>query len=248
MRLRLYAAGVIGAIALLAIVLVVVLAFGRHHPSPPLLSERPRPEIPGEILYLDREGCFVVTKASGESIQKLGCSALYQKGPFGEEFWWIDENTVRWVLRDSPTTGKVMEVNIRTGVVRETGQTAPATSPEIEKGLTRPPVRGVLDCLQAPDGVHACMDEDRKLVIVDGDTSKHVASFDLPKYNTPHVKGWSPDSRWIVLEYYPQRADGPELWIVSRDGSVRGTLAKNNTFTRIAWRIEGVGSWPEPPD
>ena len=244
MKTRLYVAGILGGIGLLAITLIVVIAFGRHHPSPPLLKDNPKPQIPGEILYQDRDGCFVIVRASGAGEERLGCS--FQKGPIGQEFWWVDDNTVRWVLHSSPTSGQVIEVNIRTGVQRETGETIDI--PQFGGKRFPAPYRDLQDCLEGPDGTLACIDNDGKLAMVEGETVTRIAKFDLPKYNRPHIKGWAPDSQWVVLEYHPQRADGPELWIISRDGSVRGTLTKDVTFTRIAWRIQGAGTWPPLPD
>mgnify|MGYP003379564532 CR=1 FL=1 len=55
MKTRLYVAAVLGGLALLIAVALVVFAFGRHNPSPPSLQDNPRPEIPGQILYLDQD-------------------------------------------------------------------------------------------------------------------------------------------------------------------------------------------------
>jgi hypothetical protein len=243
MRTRLYVASIFGALALLAVTLVVVIAFGRHNPSPPLLKDNPRPEIPGRILYEGRDGCFVVAQASGAGEEHFGCAI--KSGPIGSEFWWTDDNTVQWVHRTGPTDGKIIETNIQTGELRDTGETF--SGPEFPtQGQPRFP--GQFDCIEGPDGTFGCINEDGSLTFAKGDQVTTVAEFDLPEYNRPHMKGWSPDGQWVVLEYYPQRADGPELWIVSRDGSVRGTLATDVSFTRIAWRIDGVGTWPPVPD
>jgi hypothetical protein len=244
MRTRLYVAGIFGALALLAIALVVVIQFGRHNPSPPLLKDHPRSEIPGEILYQDRDGCFVVAEASGAGATRYSCP--FQQGPVGTEFWWVDETHVQWVYRTGPTDGRVMEVDIVTGQQRDTGEQV--SEPDLGFKGPFPPAPGLNDCQEALDGTFACIDRDGKLAIAEGGTVTRVAEFDLPEYSRPHVKGWSPDSQWVVLEYYGQRAQGPELWIVSRDGAVRGTLVKDISFTRIAWRIDGVGVWPELPE
>ena len=244
MKTRLYVVGILGGIGVLAITLIAVMAFGRHHPSPPLLKDDPKPEIPGEILYLDREGCFVIAQASGAGEERLGCS--FQKGRIGQEFWWVDDNTVRWALQTSPTGGQVFEVDIRTGVQRETGEAIDI--PQFGSMRFPKPYPDLQDCLEGPDGTLACIDNDGKLAMVEGETITRVAEFDLPKYNRPRILGWAPDSRWVVLEYHPQRNDGPELWIISRDGSTRGTLTKDFNFTGIAWRIPGAGTWPPPPE
>lgn len=244
MKTRLYVVGILGGVGLLAITLVLVLAFGRHNPSPPLLKDNPKPEIPGQILYQDGHQCFVIAQASGAGEEDLGCTV--QKGPTGEEFWWVDDETVRWAYRTSPTDNKVVEANIRTGELRDTGQTF--SSPEFSDKNFRVRFQDMYDCLEGPDGTLACIDNDGTLAIVEGRTVTKVAEFDLPKQHRPQTKGWSPDSQWVVLEYYPTRGDGPELWVISRDGKVRGTLTKDITYTRIAWRIEGVGAWPQQPE
>jgi hypothetical protein len=246
MRTRLYIAGIFGALALLAVALVVVIQFGRHDPSPPSLKDNPRPEIPGRVLYYDHQQCFTVAQASGAGEEHLGCAG--RVGGIGPEFWWDGADTVRWVQRVGPEDGKVIEVNIRTGEQRETGETVPAIG-GFGKIQPIPQVRELQECIQGPDGAFGCTDRDGSLVIVEGDTPTKVAEFDLPEYNRPHMKAWSPDGRWLMLEYYPQRAPGPELWIVSRDGSVRGTLVSDNTtFSRVAWAIDGVGVWPVEPN
>ncbi len=244
MRTRLYVAGVLGGIGLLAGTLVVVVAFGRHNPSPPSLKDNPRPEIAGEILYTDRQACFVIAQASGAGEERLGCTVAHK--PIGQQFWWIDDETVEWSYQSGPNEATIVEVDIRTGQQRETGK---KTDP-VPFGWQPFPTRfGELQqCLEGPDGTLACIDNDGRLVMVENDVPTTVAEFDLPKYNRPNVKGWSPDSQWVVLEYHPQRSNGPELWIISRDGSVRGTLAADTMFTQIAWRIDGVGTWPEPPE
>lgn len=245
MKTRLYAAGVIGGVAALAMTLVVVFAFGRHNPSPPLLKDNPRPEIPGRILYTDRDGCFIVAQASGAGEERLACSQQF--GPIGQEFWWDGADTVRWVYRVGPNDGRIYQTNIRTGEQKDTGETYNAPEFPLKPGFPGGP--DVFGCIEGPDGTGACVNKDGDLVMVRDGANNEVASFDLPEYNIPNVKAWSPDSQWVVLEYYPRRAQGPELWIVKRDGSVRATLVKDNTtFTRVAWQIEGVGVWPTEPD
>ena len=249
MRTRLYVAGVFGGLAVLALVFVIVFAFGRHHPSPPSLRDNPRPEIPGEILYGGKNGCYVRAAASGASEEQLACAGGYGPGyfPGGPEVYWVDDTTVQWVQRDSPSGGRLYEVNLKTGEQRDTGRFI-ATS-EFAPGFAKPLASGFYDCQQAPDKAFACIGEDGQLAIIVGDQTEKVARFDLPKYARPQVRAWSPDSQWVLLQYYPPRgANGLELWIVSRDGKTRGTLAKDAQFAGVAWRIEGVGSWPELPE
>lgn len=244
MKTRTYAAAVIGGIVALALVLVVALAFGRHHPSPPLLRDNPRPEIPGRVLYYDRDGCFIVAQASGAGEERTGCSQQF--GPPGQEFWWDGADIVRWVYRTGPNEGRIYETNIRSGQQRDTGEAYNA--PEFPPEPGTPNRRGVFGCVEGPDGAFACTNDDGDLLVQSGEVATDVASFDLPKYNFPNVKGWSPDGKWVMLEYYPRHASGPELWIIGRDGQVRGTLTKENTtFTRVSWYIDGLGAWPKEP-
>ena len=137
---------------------------------------------------------------------------------------------------------------IRTGELRDTGQTATIPNPPAPPFTRLPAIRNVQGCLKTPDGTYACIDEDGGLVIADGDVSMGVATFDLPESHVPQVRAWSPDSQWVVLQYQPQRGNsGAEFWIIKRDGSVRGTLATNTGYGGIAWRIEGVGTYPASP-
>ena len=46
MKARLYVASVLAGLALLVIMVVVVLNYGRHDPSPPSLRDHPNPAIP----------------------------------------------------------------------------------------------------------------------------------------------------------------------------------------------------------
>jgi len=66
-------------------------------------------------------------------------------------------------------------------------------------------------------------------------------------YGGPNPVIWSPDGQWILLHYWG-RSDTTELWIVSRDGAIRGTLASHAGGRAAAWYIEGAGSYPPLPE
>jgi hypothetical protein len=100
----------------------------------------------------------------------------------------------------------------------------------------------------APDGTYAFFDEGGELSLLKDGARTKITEFDVAKYNQPQVVLWSPDSQWILALYYGPHNDGPELWIVSRDGETKGTLTKDVGFgNSVAWRIEGVGAQPDVP-
>jgi len=236
MRTRLYVAGILGGLAVLVVAVVVVFAFGRHDPSPPRLSEEPRPEIPGEILFVDNEYCFVRMAASGETRSKLACMPQYFGG---QALYWIDDNTAGVVQYEQ--RGQVLwHVDLRTGVMTDTGIVLASNE--------KPPQPGIYGGAYAPDETYGYVDEKGDLyILVAGERTK-VANFDTHDYQQPRVTLWSPDSQWMVLQYYPPRSSGStELWIVSRDGATQGTLATTSSPSSAAWRI-GTESTPELPE
>ncbi len=234
MRTRLYAAGVLGGLALLAVVVVAVFAFGRHNPSPPSLQGDPRPEIPGEILYVDQDFCLVAAAASGASQSKFACIPAYYTGA---RLYWIDDTTAG-IIRYDQRGAVLWHVDLKTGAMTDTGKVIDLTTDKL-------PPDGIYGGASAPDGAFASVDQDGRLsVLVDGKRTE-VADFDTPEYNQPQVLTWSPDSQWMALQYYPRRADGPEIWIVSRDGAVKGTLTKDAASGPVAWRI---GAKVQPPN
>jgi len=236
MRARLYVVGALGGLAALAVAVVVVLAFGRHDPSPPSLEDEPNPAIPGEILYLDRDGCFVRVAASGASRQRLACAV---PGFGTDSLYWLDDTTAG-VVRYSPSGPTLHKVDLKTGVVEQTG-----TPIRVDQ---KPPPFGPYSGAFAPDGTFAAFDEDGKLFVQQGGARVEVADFDTPEYNQPQVVLWSPDSQWMLVTYYGPHDDGPELWVISRDGATQGTLAKDLSYgNAVAWRIEGAGVQPALP-
>lgn len=237
MRTRLYVAGILGGLAVLVVMAVVVFAFGRNNPSPPSLQSNPNPAIPGELLFVDSDSCFVQAAASGESRIKRACTPEY----FGTNaLYWIDDNTAG-VVRQDQRGAVLWSVNLTTGTQTDTGRIL--TSSEVTK--LSPGIVGGGGL--APDGTAATTDEDGNLFLIQNGIRTRITSFDTPEYNQPQVVLWSPDSQWMVLQYYPRRADGPELWIVSRDGATHGTIAQEVAYAGVAWRISGVGTQPALP-
>jgi len=238
MRTRIYAAGILGGLALLVIVVAVVFAFGRSDPSPPSLRDNPNPSIPGDILYLDEDYCFVRAAASGASQAKLACVPQY----YGSRLYWLDED-VAGIVQYGVSGALLYEVNLRTGVQSTTGR-------PISEASAKDPPFGIYGGAFAPDGTYAFFDEGGEFFLLKDGARTKVADFDVPKYNQPQVAVWSPDSQWVVVQYYPPRSDGPELWIVSRDGQTRGTLSTDvasGPSGSAAWRIDGVGVQPPVP-
>ncbi|MGE0601369.1 MAG: hypothetical protein AB7J35_18135 [Dehalococcoidia bacterium] len=234
-RRNLYAAGVLVGLAILVVLVVIVFAFGRRHPSPPSLTDNPRAEIPGEVLYLNRDGCFVRAEASGASSQKLVClPQLYPSDPL----YWPDEQHAG-VLQYEQSRIVLWTIDLNSGAMADTGKVVSPAS-----GKPMPP--GLYGGAYAPDGAYAYTDDDSVLHVIAGNTNVSVTKFDTADYQQPRVILWSPDSQWIALVYYPNRAPGPELWIVSRDGRIKGTLTTTMRSGSIAWRIGSAVSPPVP--
>lgn len=231
MSSRLYVAAIIGGVLLLAVTLVLVFQFGRHDPSPPSLVDKPNPAIPGKLLFINERQCAIVVEASGASSEEVYC--------FGQtEFWgsiyWVDGDTFAYISQPGQTP-QVTTVDIRTG---ERGEPRPIPN------FTDPWREGRI----APDGAEAVAEDGGKIVLIKDGVRTEIADFDVPRHNWPQPMLWSPDSQWLVLSYYPPRGGDNEVWIMSRDGQVRGTLAESFRGVGIAWWMDDVGSWPELPD
>lgn len=236
MKTRIYVAGTLAGLAALAITAVVVFAYGRHDPSPPSLLDEPNPAIAGQILYINRDSCFVRAQASGGGEEQLGCMPKFF---FPGGLYWIDEETAGAVLY-GPDGPMLHEIDIRTGQVSEGGRAISLTG---KPGFPQP-----FGGVTAPDGTSAFFDEDGKLILLVEGKQTQVAEFDVPQYGQPQVILWSPDSQWLLAQYYPRHADGPELWVISRDGQISGTLTEDAWQGQaVAWRIEGVGAEPALP-
>lgn len=222
MRDRLFVAGVLGAVALLIAVAVVALSFGRYNPSPPSLERDPNPAIPGRILFVGEDGCITVAQASGATRDDVYCSALHVF-----TVTWLDEHTVGFMESTPDPAGRGTVLDLRTGETR----------PDGVPGYIQPSQVSV-------NGEAVSIDyEGHVLVSKDGEV-RTIATFDIPRSVTPIPFTWSPDGEWILIQYYPPRGDGSELWILSRDGSVRGTIAKGVRGGGASWWVDGHGFAP----
>ena len=236
MKQRLIPALAIGGLLAIVVFGVLVFQFGRRHPSPPSLEENPHPEIPGEILYRDRDDCIVRAAASGAKREQVYCGgpSLATGRPGGVT--WIDADTIAFLVfsySDKGQSSRLIEVDLDTKVERDTGRIVNFAN---EFGVQEP---------VSVQGERARIDDDGNLVISKGGEQKEVASFDVRQYEVRPIL-WSPDGDWLMLYYTPPRDyKNSELWIIKRDGSVKGTLAKGVRQPQASWRIEGVGIVPK---
>lgn len=236
MKLRLYAAGVLGGLAVLIVAALLIFAFGRHDPSPPSLQDKPNPAIPGELLFVDSKSCFVQASASGESRRTRACVPEYFASP---QLYWTSDD-VASVVRFDSRGGVVWEVDLNTGAQRDTGRI-------VSVDILKPGPGGTGGGNYAPDGAYAFADQNGDLFVIENGVRTKIASFDVPEYNPPQVLIWSPDSQWMVLQFYPRNSDGPQLWIVSRDGKTKGTIAEDVRQSGVAWRMAGLQTQPSLP-
>lgn len=229
MKARLYVASVIGGLALLVITVVVVLNYGRHDPSPPSLRDHPNPAIPGTVIYLDEDRCIRRVPASGGDAQELYCLS---RNDYVSRIFYIDDQTIGIVRSD--TRGEVLSVvDLTTRAVRDTGVVvSPWKGPGID--------------LVSPTGEEAFSDDSGGIYLLKDGIRTTIAEFDVRDYGGPYPVIWSPDGEWILLHYWGRSNNG-ELWIVSRDGAIRGTLATQANGV-AAWHIEGVGTFPPLPE
>ncbi|WP_322819217.1 hypothetical protein [Tepidiforma sp.] len=221
-RDRWFAAAVIAGVSAVIVAVVVLLRIGIENPSPPPLIATPNPAIPGEILYASSDNCLVLARASGESRRQISCLASPLR-----LLAIIDTARVAYV--DTSTYPETLVV-----IDAESGR-------EVERRPFDPLANPFPDA--APDGTRLVSRSDRSYELLrDGQVVGNIR-VDTDTWHL-RVAGWSPDSQWIAFTYFPPRTGKPELWIVSRDGTVRGTLAEQVSGSPIAWSIAGVGSWP----
>jgi hypothetical protein len=230
-RDRLYAVLVVGGVVAVALLLVLIFRFGRHDPSPPSLRSNPNPSISGVIVYFDRDGCIIRVDASGATRQELYCEGT--QGP--RIVSWVDAKTVAFARFVAPAAVWVL-VDVETRQATQTGGIAGQY-----KGFPGP------GSAVSPSGDTISVDQrDGKVFLVAGGVRTQIADFDVREYGGPNVLTWSPDGQWILLQYYPPRSDDgrSELWILSRDGVIKGTLATDAFGTAASWWIEGQGFLP----
>lgn len=226
---RLWAAGTIAGVTAALVLVVLVFKFGRYDPSPPSLERNPNPAIPGEILFIDGDGCIVRARASGESRSRVSCPGL--------DTWkvsWVDQDTIARVSADRPRPGEPTwtELDLATGEEHDTG--IAAGNFEGKRGA------------ESPQGERVVIEEDGDVILVSGVERTEIASFEVPRHGQPQLVTWSPDGAWMLLTYWAQRDERRELWILSKDGQTKGTLARMTSWAPLtaSWWIDGAGYLP----
>ncbi len=222
---RLYVAGAIAGLAAIAILIASVLAFGRIDPSPPSLAGRPNPEIPGQVVYI-HDDCVFVAAASGATTKKLECPGQL------ESVSWVDGATVAYSAFSS-SGPRFRKIDVATG--KESATEAGRDTFAVDYGQLEVSVRGESVRVEADGSVYR--------FDADGGGRVKILDYDGPSSRRLDLVTWSPDGNWFLL-YYPSRnySDG-ELWVVSRDGTARGTLA-TGVRPSASWWIDDAGYLP----
>jgi hypothetical protein len=215
-RPRLYTAAIFAGVAAVLVLAVVVFVAGRFDPSPPSLRDHPVAGIPGEILYVDGDGCIVRAQASGERRERVTCV-----GEALSLVSWVDADTIGYaVARPGPSW---IELDLATGEERTSD------------AFARPEPPGPV----SPLGERIDIADDGSVYRLSGGERTKIFDFDGPKHQRPWLVTWSPDGEWVLLRYKD------ELWIVSRDGTIQGTLATTRPWPQEAsWWIDGHGYRP----
>jgi len=213
-------------VVVVAALVVVIFRYGVARPSPRSLRDSPRPEIPGEIVYASSDNCVVRLAASGATEPQETCSTRI-RGLY--RLQWADEGSVTF-----ESIGTPFLLDLLTGEIEALeppdDDAIPWKDPEV-----------------APSGERATVDRDGKVFVSSGSERTEIADFEGPGWRI-RVALWSPDSLWLALIYTPPRGDyyTEELWILSRDGSIKGTLAKDLWGgLALSWRVDGVGVTPD---
>lgn len=226
-RARLWVAGVLGGLAVIAVLALLVFELGRKDPTPPSLRGNPNPAIPGRIVYADRDACIWVAEASGASRRSVACTN------FPEWVSWVDADTIGYASFAEPGRTQWTEVDLDTGERRDLGA---ITEWPRDPSPTR------------PDGVIVRVDfDDGTVYRIEGAEQTVLYSASYPDGYAPRALSWSPDYRWLLLQYWSPRGEGAELWIVAEDGSFAGTIATGvwGSIIPASWWIEGAGFTPE---
>ncbi|MFQ5380042.1 MAG: hypothetical protein ACE5EF_00255 [Dehalococcoidia bacterium] len=213
-------------VVVVAALVVVIFQYGVANPSPRSLRDAPRPEIPGEIVFTSSDHCLVRLAASGRDEPREICSPRIQ-GFY--RLQWTGESSVTFESVGTPFVFDLITGELE-ALAPPDDDAIPWKAPEI-----------------APSGATATIDREGRVIVSDHDETHEIADFEGPGWRI-RVALWSPDSQWLALIYTPPRGDyyREELWILSRDGSVRGTLAKDLWGgMSLSWRIDGVGVTPD---
>ena len=236
MKARLLVGGVLLGLAAIVVVPLLIFQFGRHDPSPPSLAKEPNPAIPGEILYIDEDGCVVRARASGEDTQVATCDLSTTPAGF-----------VTWVSADTIAVGQggfdkpgIPQVSFEVRTLNlSTGQ----------DGIAKATVEGQFAQFGSPIGqesVHGervSVSENGEVTVLAGTTKTEIADFDVAEYRGPQFLTWSPDGEWMLLAYHDN--DSQEVWVLSRDGKTAGTIARGLRQPVVSWFIEGHGAAPK---
>jgi len=210
-----------------ALIAVGVMLFGSRSPSPPSLTNNPRPEIPGEILFRDESQCVAYAPASGGTPVKVSCTDT-NPAPIA----WIDAKTVA-VVRNGDDGPTMHLVAVPTGEE----QAKEPVPPFLAKPGNAEPV--------SSRGERARVDARGRLFIASGGREAEVANFDTQESRLRPVL-WSPDGEWLLLYYTPPRDFARnELWIVRRTGKDAGLFYRGTAEPYASWRIDGVGITPQ---
>jgi hypothetical protein len=215
---RLYVAGVLAGVAAVAVLAVFLLGPGRFDPSPPSLADRPVAAIPGEILYVDRDNCVVRLTPATNAREQVYCG-----GPDVAQVSWLDGDTVGYGEL-GPGGPRWTELDPATGATRSLARFRRPTPPDDT----------------SVKGERVVFDRDGSVFVVAGRDRRTVLDYDGPESLRPFLVTWSPDGEWLLL------ASRGELWVVSRGGAIRRTLAQTGPYNQTAsWRIEGLGYLPK---
>lgn len=227
LKARLWVAGTLGGLAVVVVLALLVLQLGRKDPSPPSLRDNPNPAIAGRLVYIGNDNCIWVAEASGTARERVTCTN------FPDWVSWVDADTIGFASFAEPGRTRWMEIDLETGESHDRGV---ITALPPDPGPAR------------PDGVAVNIDYgDGTVYRVEGAEQTVLYAADYPEGHAPRALFWSPDGKWLMLQYWPPRADGSELWIVAEDGSFAGTIATGvrGSIIPVSWWIDGIGSAPE---
>lgn len=199
------------AAAVVAIVTVVVIAFGiAPYPDVPRLADQPEPAVTAQLAYLayDREPCLHVVDGSGLD-REVRCGSDVEGGALA----WQDDGHV--LVHRYRFEEEIVTIDVATGQVTET---RPATAAEQKQ-----PVPAGVD--QRADGARVATTGSDGTARVEVRTSDGVTTTVLelegPDGYRLEDARWSHDGDWIVVRDTAQRllvfgADGepaPRTWI-----------------------------------